>query len=141
MWNLYWTKWYRGTIFSKYSGFSCQFFFHQIIYTRLSSGAGTVDALSGDVPSGLSLTPLHGIKTFKITRKYFRKMILIRFAKPEMLLKIHQKENNLLMLKLEYDVTVIKINKRRRVTFLQQFCLLKVCFSSSSFTISPTWSI
>jgi hypothetical protein len=45
-------------------------------------------------------------------------MILIRFAKPEMLLKIPQKEN-LVTLKVQFDVTIIKINKKRRVTFLR----------------------
>jgi hypothetical protein len=46
-----------GQVFSEYFGFPFQFLFHQILRTRLPSGAGTVGQLVADVPSGLSLTP------------------------------------------------------------------------------------
>jgi hypothetical protein len=47
---------------SEYFGFSCQFSFHQMLHTHLSAGAGTTGQLVADVPSGLSLTPLHETK-------------------------------------------------------------------------------
>jgi hypothetical protein len=58
-----------GQVFSKYFGFPCQFTFHRLFYTHhhLLSGAGTIDQLVADVPSGLSLTPPHekeAIRTF-----------------------------------------------------------------------------
>jgi hypothetical protein len=46
-------------VFSEYFGFPCQFSFHQLLLTHLSSGARTIDHLVADVPSGLSLTPPH----------------------------------------------------------------------------------
>jgi hypothetical protein len=52
-------------VFSEYSGFPCQFSFHQMLHTHLLSGAGTIGQLVADVPSGLSITPPHEIK--KIT--------------------------------------------------------------------------
>jgi hypothetical protein len=51
-----------GPVFSKYFGFPCQFSFHQMLHTRLSSGADTVGQIVADVPSGLSLTPPQEIK-------------------------------------------------------------------------------
>jgi hypothetical protein len=45
-----------GKVFSEYFGFHCQFLFHQLLHTHLSSGAGTVGQPVADVPSGLSLT-------------------------------------------------------------------------------------
>jgi hypothetical protein len=52
-----------GQVFSEYFGFTCQFSFHRPLHThRLSSGAGTIDQLVADVPSGLSLTPPQGTK-------------------------------------------------------------------------------
>jgi hypothetical protein len=46
-----------GEVFSEYFGFTCQFSFHRLLHTHLlSSGAGTIDQLVADVPSGLSLT-------------------------------------------------------------------------------------
>jgi hypothetical protein len=47
-----------GQVFSKHFGFPHQFSFHQLLHIHhLSSGAGTIDQLVADVPSGLSLTP------------------------------------------------------------------------------------
>jgi hypothetical protein len=47
-----------GQVFSKYFDFPCQFSFHRLLQTHhLSSGAGTIDQLVADVPSGVSLTP------------------------------------------------------------------------------------
>jgi hypothetical protein len=54
-----------GQDFSEYFSFSCQSSFKQMLHTHLSSGVGTIGQLVADVPSGLSLTPLHEIK-FKI---------------------------------------------------------------------------
>jgi hypothetical protein len=48
-----------GQGFSKYFGFPCQFSFHQMLHTHLSSGAGTIGQLVADVPSGFSPTPPH----------------------------------------------------------------------------------
>jgi hypothetical protein len=46
-------------VFSEYFGFPRQFSFHQMLYTHLSSGAGTRGQImaKANVPSGLSLTP------------------------------------------------------------------------------------
>jgi hypothetical protein len=47
-----------GKDFFEYLDFPCQFSFHRLLHTyRLSSGAGTIGQLMGDMPSGLSLTP------------------------------------------------------------------------------------
>jgi hypothetical protein len=56
-----------GQVFSEYFGFPCQFSFHQLlhIHYHLSSGAGTIDQIVADVPSGLSLTPPQEIKKKK----------------------------------------------------------------------------
>jgi hypothetical protein len=45
--------------FSEYLGFPCQSSFHRLlhIHYHTPSGAGTIDQLVADVPSGLSLTP------------------------------------------------------------------------------------
>jgi hypothetical protein len=51
-----------GQVFSEYFGFPCQFLFHRLLHTHLSSGDGTIGQLVADVPSGLSLTPPHEIK-------------------------------------------------------------------------------
>jgi hypothetical protein len=44
-----------GQVFSEHFGFLCQFSFHRLLHTHLSSGAGTIGQLVADVPSGLSL--------------------------------------------------------------------------------------
>jgi hypothetical protein len=41
-----------GNIFSDYFGFPCQFSFHRLFHIHLSSGAGTIDQIVADVPSG-----------------------------------------------------------------------------------------
>jgi hypothetical protein len=48
----------QGQVFFEYFGFSCQFSFHRLLHIHhLSSGAGTIGQLVGDVPTdGLSLT-------------------------------------------------------------------------------------
>jgi hypothetical protein len=47
-----------GQVFSEYFGFHCRFSFHWLLHThQLSSGAGTIGQILGDVPSGLSPTP------------------------------------------------------------------------------------
>jgi hypothetical protein len=48
-----------GQVFSKYFRFTCQFSFHQMLHTHLSSGAGAMGQLVADVPSRLNLTPSH----------------------------------------------------------------------------------
>jgi hypothetical protein len=53
-----------GQVFSENVGFPCQFSFHQMFHTHLSTGAGAIGQLVANVPSGLSLTPPH--KTKKI---------------------------------------------------------------------------
>jgi hypothetical protein len=52
-----------GQVFSKYFGFPYHFSSHRLLHTHLSSEAGNIDQLVTDVPSGLSLTPTHEIKT------------------------------------------------------------------------------
>jgi hypothetical protein len=42
--------------------FPCQFSFHHVLHTHLSSGAATIGQLVSGVLSGLSLTPPHEIK-------------------------------------------------------------------------------
>jgi hypothetical protein len=46
-----------GQVFSEYFCFPCQFSFHPLLHTHLSSGAATEGKIVADVPSGLSLTP------------------------------------------------------------------------------------
>jgi hypothetical protein len=57
-----------GQVFSEYFGFPCQFSFHRLfhIHHHLSSGAGTIDQLAADIPSGLSLTPPQETKKKKL---------------------------------------------------------------------------
>jgi hypothetical protein len=56
-----------GQVFSRYFGFLCQFSFHQMFHTHLSSRAGIIGQLMADVPRELSLTPPHVSKK----EKYF----------------------------------------------------------------------
>jgi hypothetical protein len=60
MWDLCWTKWHWGLVFSEYFGFPCQSSFHQLLHNHhhLSHGAGTIYQLLANVPSKLSLIPL-----------------------------------------------------------------------------------
>jgi hypothetical protein len=51
-----------GQVLSEYFGFPCQFSFHKMLHTYLSSGAGTIGKLVADIPSGLNLTLPHTIK-------------------------------------------------------------------------------
>jgi hypothetical protein len=51
-----------GQVLSKYFGFPCQFSFHQMLPTHVSSGAGTIRQLAPDITNGLNVTPLHEIK-------------------------------------------------------------------------------
>jgi hypothetical protein len=46
-----------GTGFLRVLQFTCQFLFHLLFHTHLSSGGGTTGQLVADVQSGLSLTP------------------------------------------------------------------------------------
>jgi hypothetical protein len=46
-----------GQVFSEYFGFPCQFSFHRLFHTHLSSRSGTIGQRVADVPSGLSLAP------------------------------------------------------------------------------------
>jgi hypothetical protein len=71
MWDLWWTNWHWGHVFSEYFGFPCQFSFHQILSTYLSFGPGTIGRLVADVPSELSLTPPHGIKEKNIYLRHY----------------------------------------------------------------------
>jgi hypothetical protein len=48
-----------GTGFLRVFGFLCQFLFHQVLHTRLSTGTGPRGHLVADVKSGRSLTPPH----------------------------------------------------------------------------------
>jgi hypothetical protein len=61
-----------GEVFFEYFGFPCQFSFYRLlrIHHHLSSGAGTIDQLVADVPSGLSLT-LHPKKLKKKKTRIF----------------------------------------------------------------------
>jgi hypothetical protein len=54
-------------VFSQYFGFPCQFSFHQLLHTHLSSGARTIGQLVIDIPSGLGVTQPHKIKKKKLT--------------------------------------------------------------------------
>jgi hypothetical protein len=58
-----------GQIFSEYLAISSQSSFHRLLHAHLSSGAGTVGQLVADVPSGLSLVPLHEVKKIIIYRQ------------------------------------------------------------------------
>jgi hypothetical protein len=57
-------------VFCEYFGFPCQFTFHRLLHTHLSSGAGTTGQIVADVPSGLisphpkNLTKLRAILIF-----------------------------------------------------------------------------
>jgi hypothetical protein len=50
-----------GQVFSEYFGFPCQFFYHQMLHTHLSSRGDTTGQLVTDVPSGLNIAPPHKI--------------------------------------------------------------------------------
>jgi hypothetical protein len=57
-----------GQVFSEYFGFPCQFSIHRLLHIhRLSSGAGTINQLVADVPSGLSLIPTQETKKKQTT--------------------------------------------------------------------------
>jgi hypothetical protein len=51
-----------GQVFSEYFCFPCQFSFHQLLHTHLSSEAGTIGKLVADVPSRLSFSPSQDTK-------------------------------------------------------------------------------
>jgi hypothetical protein len=53
-----------GQVFTDYFGFPCQFSFHQLLHTHLSSGAGTIGQLVADIPRGLTV-PSHPNKIKK----------------------------------------------------------------------------
>jgi hypothetical protein len=61
-----------GQVFSEYFGVSCQFSFHRLLHTHLSSGAGTIGQLVAEVPNGLSLTPPQETKKNIYVRIYTR---------------------------------------------------------------------
>jgi hypothetical protein len=48
-----------GLVSPEYFGFPCQFSFHLMLHTHLTSGAGTIGQLVINVPSGLGLNPPH----------------------------------------------------------------------------------
>jgi hypothetical protein len=58
-------------VFLEYFGFPCQFSSHRMlhIHHHLSSGASTLGQTVGDVPSGLSLTPLEETKQKRTKNK------------------------------------------------------------------------
>jgi hypothetical protein len=60
-----------GEVSSEYFVFPCQFSFHQMLHTHLSSGAGRTGQLVAELPSGLSLTPPHEIKKETIFRRSY----------------------------------------------------------------------
>jgi hypothetical protein len=73
-WDLWWTEWHWGQVFSEYFGFPCQFAFHLMLHSHhhhLSSGAGTVGQTVAAVPGGLSLTP-HGKEKVKLCTPWRR---------------------------------------------------------------------
>jgi hypothetical protein len=47
-----------GKVYFEYFGFPCQFSFHRLLHTHLSSAVATIDQIVADIPSGLTLTPL-----------------------------------------------------------------------------------
>jgi hypothetical protein len=51
-----------GQVSSEYFGFPCQLSFHQILHPHNLPGAGTIEQLVTDVPSGPSWTPLPNIR-------------------------------------------------------------------------------
>jgi hypothetical protein len=51
-----------GQDFPEYFCFPRQIPLYQMLHTHLSSGAGKIGHTVADVPSGLSLTPVHEIK-------------------------------------------------------------------------------
>jgi hypothetical protein len=67
-----------GQDFSEYFGFSCQFAFHQMLYTYLSFGAGTIGQLVAGKSSGLSLTPLHKINKLKRRQIFIIPLLVFR---------------------------------------------------------------
>jgi hypothetical protein len=62
MWGFVVDKVALQVVFSEFFGFSCQFSFHQMPDTHLSTGAGTTGQFVVNVPSGLSANPPHEIK-------------------------------------------------------------------------------
>jgi hypothetical protein len=67
MWDLWGIKRHWGRfLFSEYFCFPCQFSFHRLLYIHHhhhpSSGAGTIDQIKVELPSGFSLTPPQKLK-------------------------------------------------------------------------------
>jgi hypothetical protein len=59
---------HMGFVVDKYEyfGFPCQFSFHQLLHTHITSVAGTIGQIAADVPSGLGLTPPQGSEKKKL---------------------------------------------------------------------------
>jgi hypothetical protein len=51
--DLWWKKWDCGRFFSEYFCFPCQFSFHRLLHTHLSSGAGAISHIMTDLSSRL----------------------------------------------------------------------------------------
>jgi hypothetical protein len=101
-----------GQILSEYIGFPCQFSFHQILRTQLSSGAGTIGQLVGNVPSRLILIPPHEIKK-KIIAYFTLSMNTIN-----VLYHIYFTKSNIVIFPVEVDT---KVNKSLHGTLLFSF--------------------
>jgi hypothetical protein len=67
-----------GQGFSEYFGFPCQFSFHQLLRTHLSSGAGTTGQMVADIPSGLSLT--QSAKLYHYLHHHWQKSLVCAIA-------------------------------------------------------------
>jgi hypothetical protein len=99
--------------------FLCQFSFHQILHTHLSSVAGTTGQLVADVASGLSLTPPHEIKSSKrhLPLRVFRNRVWSRILGPKRdevkggWRKLHNEE----LRNLYISPSIIRMIKSRRM--------------------------
>jgi hypothetical protein len=55
-----------GQVFFEYFAFPCYFPFHQMPHAHLPTGAGSINQIVADVPSGLNLTLHDKIKKEKL---------------------------------------------------------------------------
>jgi hypothetical protein len=77
-----------GQVFSEYFDFTCNSSFDQILHTHLSSGAGTIGQLVANVPSEISLIPLHEIKKNEQTKDRSPESINALYGKKDGILSL-----------------------------------------------------
>jgi hypothetical protein len=111
--------------FREYFGFPCQVSFHRLlhIHHHLPSGAGTIGQWMADVPSGRSLTPLHGEK-----RNYWGSADLLRYWRWRILFHVKPAEPVLLRNRTSCFCTFRVCWQRERERVRTDRCLCFVAY-------------